>query len=103
MSDNTRRFASERKALEGQILGLTQRIAEYEERLRILGEDNRKLSSVNEKRIAEIDEWQHRYENLERQRVNELETLRREADHRLQQEVVNPSYFNKHIEYLCRT
>lgn len=89
MSDFTRRFAIERQALEGEIIGLRQKVLDLDEKVRILGEDNQQLSIINEERLTDIETWKQRYEHFERQKVHEIEGLRREYDERLRDEVVS--------------
>lgn len=88
MGDFTRRFATERQALEGEIIGLRQKVMDLEEKVRILSDDNQQLSVINEERLVEIEGWKQRYEQFERMKINEIEALRREYDERLKDEVV---------------
>jgi len=56
--------------------------------VRILSDDNQQLSIINEERLVDIEAWKQRYEHFERQKVTEMEGLRREYDERLKEEVV---------------
>ena len=59
-----------------------------EDKVRILSDDNQQLSIINEERLVDIEAWKQRYEHFERQKVTEMEGLRREYDERLKEEVV---------------
>lgn len=61
---------------------------DLEEKVRILGDDNQQLSVINEERLIDIEGWKQKFEQFERQKVNELEVLRCEYDEKLRDEVV---------------
>ncbi len=87
MNEYTKRYAIERQALEGEILGLRQKCMDLEDKVRILSDDNQQLSIINEERLVDIETWKQRFEHLERQKITELESMRREYDERLKEEV----------------
>ena len=93
MNEYTKRYAIERQALEGEILGLRQKALDLEDKVRILSDDNQQLSIINEERLVDIETWKQRFEQLERQKITELESMRREYDERLKEEVVRNHVF----------
>ena len=94
------RISQDLQSLENQMKSLQGRIMDYENKIRLLNDENSRLQQITIERTAEADQWKVKYANLEKSVQSQMEDLRLSVELRTREGVdsVTREYSSRYLD-----